>query len=91
MKDKIIKRGEKTASRVIEGEAIIFTPEDSMIHSLNEVGTRIWELLEEEKTIDEIVSVICEEFEVEKDKAEQDIDEFIELLSKKGITEITNL
>lgn len=88
MKDKLLTRGSKTASRIVEGEAIIFTPEDSMIHSLNEVGTRIWELLEEEKTIEEIVKVICHEYEVEEKEAEKDILEFIKILQHKQIVEI---
>lgn len=92
MKDKLlrrVRRGSKTASRIVEGEAIIFTPQDSMIHSMNEVGTRIWELLEQEKTIEEIVKVICKEYEVEEKKAEQDIMEFIETLHNKEIVDIS--
>ncbi|MEW6607296.1 MAG: PqqD family protein [bacterium] len=88
MKDKLVLRGSKTASRIVEGEAVIFTPEDSMIHSLNEVGTRIWELLEQEKTIEDIVRVICKEYEVEEKEAEQDIMGFIETLHDKKIVDL---
>lgn len=88
MKGKLLRRGSKTASRIVEGEAIIFTPEDSMIHSLNEVGTRVWELLEEEKTIEELVKVICQEYEVEEEEAEKDILEFINILQNRQMLEI---
>jgi len=90
MKNKLFTQGSKTASRIVEGEAVIFTPEDSMIHSLNEVGTRIWELLEQEKTIEDIVKVICQEYEVEEKEAEQDITKFINELHAKGIVDIKN-
>ncbi|MBU0567040.1 PqqD family peptide modification chaperone [bacterium] len=88
MKEKLLKRGEKTASRIVEGEAIIFTPEDSTIHSLNEVGTRIWELLEEERSIEDIVKTVCNEYEIEEKEAEQDIVEFIKELHGKKIVDV---
>ncbi len=86
-KENKVWRNEKTASRILEGEAVILTPEDSKVHCLNEVGSRIWELLAEKPTVGEIISKIYEEFEVSKEQAETDVLEFLkELKSKEMIT-----
>ena len=83
--DQIVRRNEKTASRVLAGEAIVLTPNDSKIHSFNETGSRIWELLDEEPTVKEIVAQIRGEFEVSEEQAQRDVIAFLEELAAKGI------
>lgn len=83
-----ILKSKKIASRIIEEQAFIVTPLDSTLHLLNEVGTRIWQLIEEKKNIEEIVSQICEEYEIDRLTAEKDLLEFLQTLEKKNIIEI---
>jgi hypothetical protein len=83
--DQIVRRNEKTASRVLAGEAIVLTPTDSKIHSFNETGSRIWELLADELTVKEIVVQIRGEFEVSEEQAQADVIAFLEELAAKGI------
>jgi hypothetical protein len=54
-----------TASRIVDGEAIVVNLQSKMAFVLNAVATRIWELAEEGVFIDEMVRIIQEEFEVE--------------------------
>ena len=81
MLDKVATRNKDVAWRVIDGEAILISAEDSMLHSLDEVGTRIWELSDGTNTIRAIVGSICEEFEVEEPQAQNDVVEFVTNLS----------
>lgn len=75
----------RTASRIIEREAVILTLQDSMLHTLNRVGSRIWELADGTRTIEEIATIISDKFEVDKATAEVDILEFIKKLQGKGM------
>ena len=83
--DQIVRRNEKTASRVLAGEAIVLTPTDSKIHSFNETGSRIWELLADEPTVKEVVAQIRSEFEVGEEQAQADVIAFLEELAAKGM------
>lgn len=83
--DQVVRRNDKTASRVLAGEAIVLTPQDSKIHSFNETGSRVWELLAEELTVSEIVNQIRGEFEVSEEQAQSDVIAFLEGLEAKGI------
>lgn len=80
-----VVRDEKTASRILAGEAVILTPEDSKIHSLNDVGSRVWELLADKPTVGAIVADICEGFEVDEATARQDVTAFLETLRERGM------
>ncbi len=84
LSDWVVKSN-KTAYRLINGEAIILTPEDSMLHSLEGVAARIWELIDKKVKIDWVVSKICEEYEVENETAEKEIVQFLEELQNKGL------
>ena len=76
-------RDENVAWRIIGDEAVLLSAEDSSVHSLDAVGTRIWELCDGEKTVNEIIDQVVEEFKVDRDTAAKDVVEFIEELMQK--------
>jgi PqqD family protein of HPr-rel-A system len=47
----------------LDEEAIVVDPRTREVHLLNETGARIWELLEEESTVDELVEALADEYE----------------------------
>lgn len=53
--------------------------------TVNEVGVTIWNMLQEEVTMDELVQGVLAEYEVEEETARKDIQEFLEELVKGGI------
>lgn len=58
------------------------------IISLNELGTVIWKLLEEETTAEKIVDSILKEYDVDRDTATADTEAFLSVLRENGcITE----
>jgi coenzyme PQQ biosynthesis protein PqqD len=89
MLDKKVTRDENVAWRIIGDEAVLLSAEDSSVHSLDAVGTRIWELCDGEKTVSEIVDQVVSEFEVDRETAEKDVVEFIEELMNKEKSLVT--
>lgn len=55
--------------------------------SVNETGEFIFELLQTEQTIDSLVTEMLEEFEVEKEIAEADVEAFVKVLIENGMLE----
>lgn len=55
--------------------------------SVNETGEFIFELLQTEQTIESLVAEMLEEFEVEKEKAEADVEAFVKVLIENGMLE----
>lgn len=54
------------------------------VYTLDEVGARIWELVDGEKQVADIRDTLIEEFEVRPDEAEADVVEFLEQLKEAG-------
>lgn len=53
--------------------------------NLNETAERIFDLVSEGYGFDEIVTTLCEEYEIDRRKAEQSTDTFISALREAGI------
>lgn len=75
----------KIAARVVNGEALILTPHDSVLHTLNPVATRIWELMRMNATIQEVVAAVVAEYDVTPETAEADLQELLGDLREKQI------
>ena len=83
-------RSDELAWRVIDGEVVILTIDGSEIHTLNKVGSAIWELADGTRTLEDVVSLICERFEVSFDVAHADVLKFAQQLEAKKMLQITN-
>ena len=64
----------------VMGSFMIISTEDdgvNQMQTLNETGAFLWNLLEEDTTIDEMVNAMIKEYDVDADTAKADIEAFI--------------
>jgi len=70
---------------VYDGEAVIVSPEDSTLHTLNAVGTLIWESADGRTALATIVTRVCETFDVDHATAARDAAVFVDSLCQRGL------
>jgi hypothetical protein len=75
----------QAAWRVYDGEAVIVSPEDSTLHTLNEVGTLVWEAADGRTPLAAIVARVCAQYDVDARAAERDVDAFVERLREQRL------
>lgn len=75
----------RTASRVFSGEAVIITPAENMVRMLNPVGSRIWELADGTRTLEEIAAALTAEFETDLPQARASVTAFVDELMEKEL------
>ena len=91
--DKVYVTCERVVSRKIVDELILVPLRNSVaqmesLYTLNDVGARIYELIDGRRTARDISSFIVEEFEVSPEQARDDVLEFLDkLLAIGGIEE----
>lgn len=88
--DSYPRRSDEVVWRVIEGEVVILTADGHQIHTLNKVASAIWELVDGTKNFKDIISRICERFDVSFEVARADVLDFANKLVDKKILQITN-
>lgn len=76
--------------REIAGDYIIIPTGRTVLEfngliTVNEVGVSLWNMLQNEITIDGLVQGILDEYDVEEEVAREDIQEFLETLVAGGI------
>lgn len=54
------------------------------MYVLDEVGARIWELLDGSNTTEEIGGILCAEYDAEAEAIRKDLEEFLEALESVG-------
>ena len=81
-----------TSFRVVDGQAIVMQAENAEVHILNDVGTRVWGLLDGKRTVEEIVDLVGKQLRSEYDGVPQDLAAdviaFIEDIGKRGMIEM---
>jgi hypothetical protein len=81
----ILSKAPTSAWRLIAGEAVILSLDTKVLRGLNDVGSRVWDLIDGQRTVDDIVDVIIEEFDVPRAQAAADVDVFTRELLDKGL------
>lgn len=77
-------------ARKIAGELVLVpirqnTGDLQCIYNLNEVAARIWELIDAQRSLEDIVSVIVEEYEVDHAQASNDVEVLAVQLKEMGL------
>lgn len=75
----------QTAARVFSGEAVVISPAENMVRMLNTVGSRVWELADGTRTVEEIAGVLVQEFDVDLAQARDSATRFVDELAAKGL------
>ncbi len=71
--------------RLVGDEAVLVLPLKGQVKVLNEVGARIWSLIDGTRTVKEIAAIILEDFSVSEEEAMKDAREFIQQLAEREI------
>ena len=80
---------DEVLSREVNGETVILDLNSECYLGLDEVGTRIWQLLKQHKNVQKVYVLILEEFDVGADTLAKDMKALIYELLDKGLNNET--
>jgi hypothetical protein len=72
-------------TRELSGETVLLNLESGVYYGLDVVGTRVWQLLMEGRTIAGVCETMIEEFEVAPDVLRDDVSRLVGELRERGI------
>ena len=73
----------------LQGEAVLLNLNSGMYFGLDPVGTRIWQLMQEQERLDEVARSIVAEFEVTEEQCVADLLSLVAKLEGEGLVTIT--
>jgi hypothetical protein len=74
----------------LSGESAILNLKAGVYYGLDEVGTRVWNLIQEPRRVSDLWDAILEEYEVEPHRCETDIMALLQDLLENGLIEVRN-
>lgn len=75
----------RTASRIFGQDAVIISPAENVVRMLNPTGSRVWQLADGTRTVDEIAAILAQEFAVTTAEALASTEEFVATLVAKDL------
>ena len=76
---------ESVSAKVLDGEAVLIHITRGTYHSMEKVGSRIWQLIEGRQALDAMASSIASQYDIHTESARKDIARLIEALLKEDL------
>ena len=83
--DQTVTISEEVMSQEVSGETVILDLQSESYFGLDEVGTRVWQLLQEKENLQGVFEAMLAEYEVEPDQLRIDMEELLGKLSDSGL------
>lgn len=88
MASGVVSRNENIAWNLIEGKAVLLDRDEGRAIILNEVGSHIWLILQQDRQRSDVVVSVMEHFKVEEKTANQDVENFLDEMARRDLLRI---
>ena len=72
-------------SQEVMGETVLLDLEGESYFGLNEVGTRIWQLLQGDSSVGEMLETLSDEYDVSGEQLAADVEKLLQKLKEAGL------
>ena len=86
--NKKITFADTVFAQEVDGEMVLLDMNSENYFGLDEVGTAIWQVMQEKETLQEVLDVLLEQYEVESDVLEKDLADFVNKLVESELVEV---
>jgi hypothetical protein len=86
----VVRAARSQVSTVLDGEAVLLELNRGVYFGLNKVGTVVWQLVQEPRTVASIRDAVCEEYGVSPDRCLSDVSGLLERMRDEGLVEVVD-
>jgi len=83
-----VKINEEVLFQELQGEAVLLNLKSGVYLGLDSVGTRIWNLLQQHRVLQEVRDAMLQEYEVSADQCERDLLRLVGEMEQQGLAEV---
>jgi hypothetical protein len=87
-KHAIVTRNDEMMSAPVDREIVFLNQSTDSYVALDDVGRQIWDLLERPRRVEELIDVLCSEFDGPRETITVDVVAFLHELDGEGIVRI---
>jgi hypothetical protein len=86
--DSIVMRHEDIDATDLDGEKVMMDLEKGKYFALNEVGSRIWDIIDKPVSVRDIIGILLKEYDIDEKSCNEEVINFIGKMNDAGIIEI---
>ena len=75
----------EVTSKVMDGEAIMINLANGIYYSMDKVGGKIWECIEQEQSLEQIIQAIVASYDVSHEQGKKDIENLVGQLLEENV------
>lgn len=83
--DSVVVSSEDLVATDLDGEIVMMSIENGQYYGLDDIGSRIWTLLEKPHRVSDLCDILMQEFEVELEQCQQDVLAFLNELAEDSL------
>jgi len=83
--DTVVSQIEEIVDSDIDGETVMMSIENGKYFGLDDIGSRIWELIEHPIEVSDLIDTLLERFDVDRETCERDVLKFLNELNEDRI------
>ena len=85
--DRVMKHKNDVRYRVGGEEAVVVRQNAAEVLALNDVGARIFELIDAKSTVGQLIELMSSEYDVDREELVRDVENFVAAIHDAGIVE----
>lgn len=89
MDNKRLEVSADALSQEVDGETVLLDLNSELYFGLDEVGTRIWQLIQEVGDLPAVYDIMLDEYDVDGEKLKKDLDLFVARLAEAGLISVS--
>jgi len=86
--DQKVTFADTVFAQEVDGEMVLLDMESENYFGLDEVGTSIWQAMQENETLKEVLAELLEQYEVEEEMLQNDLFAFVGKLEESGLVKV---
>lgn len=86
--DQRVIFNESVFAQLVDDEMVLLDMESENYFGLDEVGTSIWNAMQENETLEEVFSVLLEQYDVGEEMLKNDLLNFVTKLVDNGLAKV---
>lgn len=87
-KTQVITQVEGNIISDMDGEKVMFSITNGKYYNLGEIGGVIWDMIEKPRSIESIINLLTEQYEVDRAECENQVATFIKMLQSESLVSL---
>jgi len=80
-----VKISSEILAQEVDGETVLLDLRSENYFGLDEVGTRIWQLLQQQKQLQKVFNIMLQEYDVDAKQLQDDLNDLLDKLIDEGL------